>query len=68
MEFYFGNLVIIESWVAGIFHLGGLHLPLGCFASSAWVACSLRLGCLHLPVGWFASSALDDLHLPLSGG
>ena len=38
--------------------LGGLHLPLGWFASPAW-------GGLHLLLGWFASSALGGLHLPV---
>ena len=44
---------------------GGLHHPLGLFASSARVVCIFRLGLfacsawggLHLPLGWFASSA-----------
>ena len=47
-----------------IFHLGGLHRPLGSFASSAWggwylpswVVCIFRLDSWHVPLGWFASS------------
>ena len=51
---YYGYCV---AWVVCIFHSGGLHLPLGWFASSACVVCIFRLGL-------FASSAWGGIPPP----
>ena len=45
--------------------MGGLHLPLGWFASSAWVVCIFRLGGLHLPLGIVRIFRLGGFHFRL---